>query len=295
MSSWILKSATLLKPLYDRLHQRLLQQRIIQADETTLNVIESDKTKCYMWLYCTGTDSPNNLDTPNIVLYDYHASRSSRCAIDFLQGHSGYLQVDGYQGYASTEATLVGCWAHARRKFKEAQIAQPKGKKGKATWVMTHIRKLYRIEASIKDKTPSEKQVYRQEQAVPLLNELKEWLDKSLLQIPPKTALGTAVGYCLNQWPKLIRYIEDGELNIDNNRAERAIKPFVIGRKNWLFSNTEKGAHASSILYSMVETAKANGLIPFNYLHQVITALSERNHDVALDDLLPWNISLPVS
>ena len=295
MSSWILKSATLLKPLYDRLHQRLLQQRIIQADETTLNVIESDKTKCYMWLYCTGTDSPNNLDTPNIVLYDYHASRSSRCAIDFLQGHSGYLQVDGYQGYASTEATLVGCWAHARRKFKEAQIAQPKGKKGKATWAMTHIRKLYRIEASIKDKTPSEKQVYRQEQAVPLLNELKEWLDKSLLQIPPKTALGKAVGYCLNQWPKLIRYVEDGELNIDNNRAERAIKPFVIGRKNWLFSNTEKGAHASSILYSMVETAKANGLIPFNYLHQVITALSERNHDAALDDLLPWNISLPIS
>jgi len=296
MSSWLLKCADLLKPLYDKLHQILLQQRVIQADETTLNVIESDKAKCYMWLYCTGTDSPksNHTDIPNIVLYDFHESRAAQCAINFLQGHSGYLQVDGYQGYASTDATLAGCWAHARRKFKEADVAQSKGKPkvGKATWAMNHIRKLYRIEAAIKDKSPREKQAYRNEHATPLLEEYKAWLDKSILQVPPKSALGKALAYSLNQWPKLIRYLEDGQLNIDNNRAERAVKPFVIGRKNWLFSNTTSGAHASSVLYSIVETAKANNLVPFDYLHHVLKALSERNQQAEMENLLPWNVIL---
>lgn len=298
MSGWILKSADLLKALYDKLHQILLQQNVIQADETTLKVIKSDKAKCYMWLYCTGTDSPenNHTDTPNIVLYDFHESRASQCAIDFLQGHSGYLQVDGYQGYASTDATLAGCWAHARRKFKEADIAQSKGKPkaGKATWAMSHIKKLYRIETLIKDKTPAEKQAYRAEHARPLLEEYKAWLDKSIQQVPPKSTLGKALAYSINQWPKLIRYLEDGQLNIDNNRAERAIKPFVIGRKNWMFSNTANGAYASSILYSIVESAKANNLVPFDYLYHVINVLSEPQDDETLNELLPWNVSLPL-
>ena len=297
MSGWLLKIADLLKVLYDKLRQILLQQSVIQADETTLKVIESEKSKCYMWLYCTGTDSPesNHTDIPNIVLYDFHESRASQCAIDFLQGYSGYLQVDGYQAYASTEAILSGCWAHARRKFKEADIVQGKGKPkaGKATWAMSHIKKLYRIETLIKDKTPAEKQVYREEHATPLLEEYKAWLDKSILQVPPKSALGKAIAYSLNQWPKLTRYLEDGHLNIDNNRAERAVKPFVIGRKNWLFSNTASGAHASSILYSIVESAKANNLVPFDYLNHVISVLSERQDDQNLNELLPWNVSLP--
>jgi transposase len=296
MSSWLLKCADLLKPLYDKLHQILLLQGVIQADETTLKEIESDKAKCYMWLYCTGTDSPGNnySEIPNIVLYDFHESRASQCAITFLQGHSGYLQVDGYQGYESTQATLAGCWAHARRKFKEADIVQGKGKPkaGKATWAISHIKKLYRIEALIKDKTPVEKQVYRTEHATPLLEEYKTWLDKSILQVPPKSALGKALAYSLNQWPKLTRYLEDGHLNIDNNRAERAIKPFVIGRKNWLFSNTTSGANASSILYSIVETAKANNLVPFDYIHYLLKALSERDQQAELEDLLPWNVML---
>ena len=296
MSSWLLKCADLLKPLYDKLHQILLLQGVIQADETTLKEIESDKAKCYMWLYCTGTDSPGNnySEIPNIVLYDFHESRASQCAITFLQGHSGYLQVDGYQGYESTQATLAGCWSHARRKFKEADIVPGKGKPkaGKATWAISHIKKLYRIEALIKDKTPVEKQVYRTEHATPLLEEYKTWLDKSILQVPPKSALGKALAYSLNQWPKLTRYLEDGHLNIDNNRAERAIKPFVIGRKNWLFSNTTSGANASSILYSIVETAKANNLVPFDYIHYLLKALSERDQQAELEDLLPWNVML---
>lgn len=294
MSSWALKCAEILKPLYQHLHQVLLQQRVIHADETTVNVLASEKSKCYMWLYCTGTDSPGNsaqaTSNPNIVLYDYHASRASACAIEFLQGYSGYLQVDGYQGYASTKATLVGCWAHARRKFIEADVAQGKGKSGKANFAVNFIKKLYRIEIKIKELSPEEKYNYRQEHAKPLLNEFHTWLIKSSEQVLPKTALGTALSYNLKQWPKLIRYLEDGELNIDNNRAERAIKPFVIGRKNWMFSNTTKGAEASAVLYSLIETAKSNGLVPFDYLHHILKELGEGKSNT--EGLLPWNVSL---
>ena len=149
------------------------------------------------------------------------------------------------------------------------------------------IQKLYRIEAEIRRKTAQEKQQIRQEKAKPLLDQYKAWLDKSAAQIPPKSILGKAIAYNLRQWPKLVRYIEDGHLNIDNNRAERAIKPFVIGRKNWLFSNTENGANASAVLYSLVETAKANGLVPFDYLNTLLEELPKAPENI--DHLLPWN------
>lgn len=289
MADWMIKCAHLLQPIYDRLHELILQQSVIQADETTLKVVKEDKSTCYMWLYCTGADSPQKSDIPNIVLYDYQNSRAGRCAINFLDGYSGYLHVDGYQGYEQTQATLVGCWAHARRKFKEADVAQPKGKTGRANWALNHIQKLYRIETQIKDKPIDEKQRIRQQRSLPLLNQFKVWLDKSTNQVPPKTALGKAIAYSLNQWPKLIRYIENGNLNIDNNRAERAIKPFVIGRKNWLFSNTAKGAKASATLYSIIETAKANGLTPFDYLMFLLEQVSLSEHNTAL--LLPWEFA----
>ena len=144
--------------------------------------------------------------------------------------------------------------AHVRRKFIEAQKAQPNGKTGKADWAVNRIQKLYAIESQSKGLTPEARHQQRQEKALPLLIEFKEWLDKSLLTVPPKTALGTALAYAVNQWQKVIRYTDDGRLNIDNNRAERAIKPFVIGRKNWLFSNTERGAGASAVIYSIIET-----------------------------------------
>ena len=156
---------------------------------------------------------------PNIVLYDYQNSRAGRCARDYLDGYQGYLQVDGYAGYALTDATLVGCFAHARRKFIEVQRAQVKGKTGKADWAISHIRKLYRIESEIKEKASAEKQTRRQAKAKPLLDQFKAWLDKSALQVPPKSAVGKAIAYSLGQWSKLERYIEDGNLQIDNNRA----------------------------------------------------------------------------
>ena len=197
--------------------------------------------------------------------------------------------MDGYQGYAKTRAILVACMAHARRKFVEAQTAQPKGKTGKANWALNHIQKLYRIETKIKGDTTEEKYRIRQADALPLLIQFKDWLDESAGRVPPKTALGKALAYSLNKWPKLIRYIEDGNLNIDNNRAERAIKPFVIGRKNWLFSNTATGANASATLYSLIETAKANGLVPFDYLNYLLNEIPSLKPDDTIDHLLPWN------
>lgn len=288
MADWMMKSADLFKPLYAQLQEILLQQGVIQADETTLKVINEDKIKSYMWLYCTGTDSPNKNSIPNIALYDYQSGRSGQCAVDYLDGFTGYLQVDGYVGYEKTSATLVGCWAHARRKFIEAQTAQPKGKTGKADMALSMIQKLYRIEISLKDKSADEKYQYRQEKAKPLLEKFYQWLAKA--NVVTKSALGKAIGYCQNQWHKLIRYIEDGNCNIDNNRAERAVKPFVIGRKNWLFSNTAKGAKASAMLYSIIETAKANGLIPFDYITHCLDQLSSEHVDV--DKLLPWNVKI---
>lgn len=287
MSDWVLKSATLFEPLILRLKQELLKQGVIHADETTVNVVKSDKVKSYMWLYCTGTDSPNPLNKiPNIVLFDYHNSRAGACAVDYLSGYNGYLQVDGYQAYTQTQATLVGCWAHARRKFIEAKQIQGKNKSGKADMALSYIQKLYGIEAKLKDKTIEDKHEVRQQQATPILKKLHDWLTKQ--QVLSKTKLGEAITYLNNQWHKLICYLENGQLNIDNNRAERAIKPFVIGRKAWLFSQTANGAHASAALYSIVETAKANGLIPFDYVLKCLDELCKPEPDVEV--LLPWNI-----
>jgi transposase len=292
MSNWMLKCSVALQPLYERLHTILLEQPVIQADETTLNVIKEARSSCYMWLYCTGKEGPDkHSPIPNIVLYDFQPTRSAQCAIDFLQGFDGYLNVDGYQAYESSKATLAGCWAHARRKFIEAEKGMPKGKSGKATVAINSIKKLYAIEALAKQKgTAEETRQIRQEKAPEILAAYKNWLEKSAQQVPPKSLLGKAIQYNLNQWDKLTVYLTDGQINIDNNRAERAIKPFVIGRKNWLFANTGNGARSSATLYSLIETAKANGLIPYDYLVKLFEELPKRQANESLDDLLPWNV-----
>lgn len=290
MADWVIKCAHLVLPVINRFKYYQLLEGVIHADETPLNVIESDKQKCYMWVYCTGTDSPAiGAVAHNIVLYDFQSSRGAICPQNYLGDYCGYLQVDGYSAYESTLARLVGCMAHARRKFVAAQKIQPKGKTGKADWALNHLQKLYALESQIKYFSVDEKFTQRQTHAAPLLAQFKGWLDQSLLTVTPKSTLGTALTYCTNQWTKLIRYIEDGRLNIDNNRAERAIKPFVIGRKNWLFSNTASGAHASAVLYSVIETAKANGIEPLQYLHRLFDELPKRGESDDIDDLMPWN------
>lgn len=288
MSSWIDKSATLFAPLVERLKAELLRQPTLFADETPLKVVKSDKVNSYMWVYCSGRDSPDpNNPIPNIVLYDFHNSRAAACVVNYLDGYQGYLHVDGYQAYARTEATLIGCWAHARRKFIDAKKRQGKNKTGKADVVLSLIQKLYGVESRIKDKSVDDKYTARQEVSLPILSKLKIWLEQDQPNLVGNSKLIEAANYLANQWYKLIRYVDDGRLSIDNNRAERAVKPFVIGRKNWLFSQTANGAHASATLYSIVETAKINGLIPFNYICACLDELCQPEPDI--DSLLPWN------
>lgn len=289
MSDWVLKSAHLFKPLIEHFKEELLKQPAVHGDETPVKVVKSDKAKSYMWVYCTGTDSPTPENPiPNIVLYDYHNSRASSCVVDYLKGYSGYLQVDGYAAYEQTQAKLVGCWAHARRKFIEAKRVQGKNKAGKADVVLSLIQRLYGIESKLKDKTADEKYQARQEQARPIIDKLYKWLEQNQSKIVGKTKLSDAGSYLKNQWPKLITYLDNGALSIDNNRAERAIKPFVIGRKNWLFSQTANGAQASAILYSIIETAKANGLTPFDYVMTCLDELCQPTPNI--EKLLPWKM-----
>ena len=241
-----------------------------------------------MWLYCSGADSPDAAlpNVNNIALYDYQNSRARACPVAFLGDYSGYLQTDGYSAYDGLHhVTNVGCLAHARRKFMDAKKLQGKGKSGKADKALAKIQKLYGIESRLKGATVETRKAERQQHAKPILDELYEWMTTQ--QVLASSSLGKAIKYTLGQWPKLIRYIDDGHLSIDNNRAERAIKPLVIGRKNWLFSNTPNGADASAMLYSIVETAKANGLILYDYMVKCMKELAKVEPDI--DAHLPWN------
>ena len=236
LSNWVLKSAELLAPFYDRLHQLLILQKIIQADETTLNVIQDGretKSKSYMWLYQSGG---HEAECP-IVLYEYQATRAGAHAASFLQGFSGHLQVDGYAGYhalASDDCLLVGCMAHARRKFDEALKALPKAsRKNKMGMAQTALRKftrLYAFEKQFKGLTIEQRYLLRQEKSKPLQEDLKRWCDDNVTRTAKDSAIGKAIRYTLNQWGSLIRYLDNGNIQIDNNAAERRIKPFVIGR-----------------------------------------------------------------
>lgn len=294
LSHWMMKSAELLTPLYQAMRRQLLTEPILHADETTFQVLkEPDKAaqaKSYMWLYRTGGRSPHPL-----VLFEYQPGRGQCHPQQFLSGYCGYLQVDGYSGYNNLENVApVGCWAHARRKFDEAVKLAPKTKQktGKGMIAINTIQKLYRIEKASKDLDADARKAVRQAQALPILVDFKQWLEKSEAQGLPKSKMGTAITYCLNQWPKLMRYIEDGDLSIDNNIAERDIRPFTTGRKNWMFSQTPRGANNSAILYSLVLTARANNINPYRYLSALLTRLPNVTIDDDLNDLMPWDIVL---
>jgi transposase len=297
LSNWMIKGSEWLELLYRRLRELLLERDILHADETTVQVLKeagrAAESQSYMWLYRTGREGPA------IVLYDYQQSRSGDHPQQFLKGFKGYLQVDGYAGYQdSTDVTLVGCWAHARRKFDEALKGLPakhrKAGGSQAQVGLDQIQRLFVIERVAQECTPEERKQIRQEQSRPIVEQFRQWLDELAVVMMPKSLLGVAVNYCRNQWRKLIRFLEDGRLELSNNRAERSIKPFVIGRKNWLFSNTPKGARSSAVIYSLIETAKENGLNPYEYLtllFKQLPNLTSRQND-ALDPLLPWHVQL---
>jgi transposase len=292
LANWMIKMGALVQPLINRLSEFVNEQSVLHMDETPLQVLnEPNKTaqsKSYMWVLATTQAS-----VP-IVLYHYSASRSGDIPKTLLPDFTGALMVDGYEGYAAicndNQLTRLGCWAHARRKFIDAQRQQPKGKIGKADIALDFIQKLYRIEKRHKDNNIDELFDVRQAEAKPIIDKLKQWLDKSIANSPPKSTLGKALQYLNNQWPRLIGYLDGGSRPIDNNRAENSIRPFVIGRKNWLFSSSQSGAHASANLYSLIETAKANELEPYAYLKQLFTMLPQANSLEDIDALLPWNV-----
>jgi hypothetical protein len=239
-----------------------------------------------------------------VTLFDYRSSRAGQVPVQLLQDYRGYLMTDGYEGYNALVLQdgieHLCCWAHVRRKFIEAQRAQPKSKSpkspaiGKADMALNYIGKLYGIEQRSRDGDAATRYQARQQESVPLLQQLRLWLDKTLSTVLPSGKLGEALQYLHKYWPKLIRYTEGGDLPIDNNRAENAIRPFVVGRKNWLFSDTPQGAHASAIIYSVIETAKANDLEPYAYLRRVFSVLPAATSVADIEALLPWNIEREV-
>lgn len=293
MSNWLIKATfDWLDPIYDALKEMLCLRKILYADETTLQVLHEDgksaQSKSYMWLYRTGGDK-----NAQIVLYEYTPDRRADHPKFFLKNFSGYLHADGYEVYhdLSVSIIVVGCLAHARRKFDEAvKGLTKKDRQGSLAMAgKKFFDKLFALERDFEGLSAEERFQKRQELSKPVFDDFYKWLDT--FNPTPKTGLCTAVVYARNQREYLERYLEDGRLEISNNRAERSIKPFVVGRKNWLFANTPRGAKASAIMFSVIETAKENGLNPYEYLTYIFK--NAPNWDIRsnvdnLERLLPW-------
>jgi len=275
MCFWAMRVALRCEVLLELLHEENLSGPLVRIDETPLQVLNepgrAPTTKSYMWVFVGGA-----VDKPAVV-YLYHPTRAGNVPLQYLKGYQGYIQTDGYTAYdelgRQPGIRMLGCMAHARRKFFDVTKAAKNAKS--ALEALSRIKKLYAIEHEAKDRELKASQIkqLRQEKSVPILDALKEWLDNKVAQVPPKSLLGKAVGYSLGQWDRLTRYVEDGILTPDNNVAENCIHPFVVGRKNWLFNYHSQGAAASAALYSLIETAKANKLEPYFYLRYLFDRL----------------------
>jgi len=294
LANWMIKAGVLVQPVINLLRDRMLAYDIIQMDETPVQVLKEPgkraQSKSYLWLQRRGPP-----DQP-ITLYDYDLGRGAGVPLRLLDGFRGYLQTDGYDGYnaavVSNGLMHMGCMAHARRKFSDAVKAQGKNRKpGKAQHGLALIQKLYRVEKQAKQLTPQERFDHRQQHAKPILERLRSWLDDSLPQVLPGSTAGKALKYLHNEWDKLTRYLDDGRLEIDNNLAENAIRPFVVGRKNWLFSASVAGVNASANLYSLIETTKGKGLEPYAYLRYLFAELPKAETVEAIEALLPGNVN----
>jgi len=293
MCCWAMKVAERCQPLLDLFREEQIAGPLVQADETTVQVLvepgRDPTSKSYMWIF-RGGDPVH----PTLV-YQYHPSRSGIVAAEYLGGYKGYVQTDGYSGYdfldKLPDVTHVGCWAHARRKFTDVIKAAGKLKSRKRTGLaeeaLEYIQKLYAIEKKARELDVPERYQKRQTEALPVLQEFHRWLKERFAETPPKSLVGKAIAYTLGQWNRLVRYVEDGRLTPDNNLAENAVRPFVIGRKNWLFSGVPEGAAASAALYSIIETAKANGLEPYWYLRILFERLPHARSREDYRALLP--------
>ena len=295
MANWLIRAGNdWLAPIYRLLRERMCKEEdILHADETVVQVLKepgrASRTQSYMWLYKTGKDS----DKPT-ALYEYKETRSSAHPTAFLKNFKGYLHTDGYVGYGKLGPHVIrcGCWAHVRRKFHEAVQALPVAEQKNS---LSHIGlqycdKLFALEHEFATLTPEERSIKRFEFSKPVTEAFYAWV--ASIPALPKSQLGKALHYALEQRPLLENFYKDGRLEISNNSAERSIKPFVIGRKNWLFSCTPKGAETSAVIYSIIETAKANNLKPFAYLNYLFETMPKLQPD-KYETLLPWSNGLP--
>lgn len=292
MCGWLLSVAELCEPLWGQLKKHLLSQDYCQADETPVQVMKElerkNTQKSYIWVYKTGGAKQA------AVIYDYHETRSGQCARDFLQGFKGYLQTDGYKGYDWVvdvkELTHLGCMTHARRPF--AEMVKMLKKTGKAHQALTYIQKLYAIEKQAKTDhlLPESRKELRWKESEPILRKLKDWLEKTVRGSPPQGKLGKGIKYILDRWSELTNYLKDGRLEIDNNEVESCIRPFAIGRKNWLFMGSPRGARAGVIFYSLIMTCKVNPIDPFDDFNYMLERLRDCKNDEDYKALLPFNI-----
>ena len=302
MCSWAMKVGEAVIPLLNLLADAIREGPVIGADETTLQVLEEPgrdaRSKSYMWVFLGGNEGRR------AVLYQYRPTRSGTVAVEFVQGYQGAVQCDGFDGYDRLEKlsaiVLHGCMAHARRKFVAvATLANKSGKKkGQPTAAAEFLRlfqKLYRIEKVAREAamTPDQRKDLRQREAVPVLEELKKLLLDTYPKTDPSGLLGKAIAYTVNQWERLRRYVDNGHVEIDNNAVERAIRPFVIGRNNWLFSGVPRGADASAAIYSLIETAKLNSLEPSRYLNVLFSRLPYASTLEDYEQLLPFAVNKP--
>lgn len=299
MANWMIKLYNeYFKRMTDYMHRILLQSEYLHADETTNQVLnvpdQRPTTKSYMWVYKTGRS-----EDKQIVHFIYENTRGHEHARRHLEGYHNILQTDGYQAYDKLDNIRhMGCWAHCRRKYSEALDSAPSGTdlKRTASYRLLHkINKLFTLEKKLADKSYEEIKETRQKEAKPIIDDFFKDVKECAKVAVDKTKLSQALTYSINQEENLRLYLEDGRIEISNNRAENSIRPFCVGRRNWLFSNTVKGAEASAAIYSLVETTKLNDLKPYDYFEYLLTVLTEIdiNDDKELEKIMPWSKSLP--
>ena len=301
MAHWIIRLDEVFQPLMNLLREEQNNATYLQADETRIQVLkEEGKTaQSDKWMWVTRGGPPGR----SSVLFAYDPSRAGSVPVRLLDGFSGILQADGYSGYSQvckeSGLTRIGCWDHARRKFIEATQATPTVAKGKskpgaskADVALGYIGKLYAIEREQKERSDAERYQARQTRSMPLLAELKTWLENNVGKVMKGSLTRKAMEYTLGQWSYLVGYCERGDLHISNVLAENAIRPFAVGRKAWLFADSAQGAKASATCYSLLETAKANDLEPSAYINHVLAQIGEADSLEKLEALLPWNVPL---
>lgn len=297
LANWVIRPAELhFTRLYETMRRTLLSQPLIHGDETTIQVLKEHgraaQSKSFMWVYRSAQDS----EQP-VVLFEYQPGRGQEYPQAFLAGYKGMLMTDGYNAWRTLDGvTQLGCLAHARRLFHKALKAQNKPG-GRPLRALEFFKALYQVETLARSELPdgetraSYTKRLRRQHSVSMLAAFKTWLEAQAPQVLPESLTGKAVSYTLNQWQYLCRYADDGCAPIDNNVLERDIRPFVIGRKCWLFSDTVAGAKASAVIYSLVLTCRACGVEPYAYLRHVLTEMPQRAHDADISDLLPFNFA----